>query len=326
MSGACPAGQGRMGFTPEELKNKRIGVLLGGLGEERDVSLRSGEAVARALESRGYRVVRLDVGRDVAARLGAERIDVAVLALHGSYGEDGSIQGVLEVLGIPYTGSGVRASAAAMDKVFSKKVFAYDGLPLAEWVSLATGERPRAADLPFGLPCVVKPSREGSSVGVHVVREEAALAGAVADAERFAGTVLVERYVKGREINVAVLDDEAGGTGALGAIEIVPATGFYDYAAKYTAGTTRYLYPAPLPPEQYALACELGLRAHRALGCEGATRADLILGEDGRFIVLEVNTLPGMTETSLLPKIAAGRGIDFPSLCERLLCGASLKA
>lgn len=310
-----------MGFTIDEIRRRRVGVLLGGRSSERDVSLLSGNAVAGALESLGLDVVRIDVDLDVARRLEAERIQVAFIALHGRWGEDGCIQGLLESLAIPYTGSGVTSSAIAMDKVLSKRLFEAAGLPVAEWTVLSGDDPVDASSLPFGLPCVVKPSREGSSVGVHVVREAARLPEAVADARTHAGAVLVERFVKGREINAAVLDDRT-----LGAIEIVPASGFYDYAAKYVSATTRYLFPAPLPEERYAEACALASKAHRALGCSGATRTDLILGDDGRFVVLEVNTLPGMTATSLLPKMAAGEGIGFEELCLRILCGASLKA
>jgi D-alanine-D-alanine ligase len=297
-----------MGFTLEQLRSLKMGVLLGGLSSERDVSLRTGAAVVKALQSKGYDVRAIDVGRDVAVQLTKDPVDVAFIALHGRYGEDGCIQGLLESLFIPYTGSGVLSSAAAMDKVFTKRIFKQEGIPIADHVVLAKGATVAAADLPFGFPCVVKPSREGSSVGVTIVHDASELAPALAEASKHAGEVLIERYVKGREINVAVLEGKA-----LGAIEIRSSREFYDYTAKYTPGMTQYLYPAPLPPDLYATVCEVGAAAHRALGCEGASRADLII-TDTDMIVLEVNTLPGMTETSLLPKIAAGQGIDFPSL------------
>ena len=309
-----------MAFTAEQLKGKRVGVLMGGLSSERDVSLRTGAAMLEALRSKGYDVSAIDVGRDLPARLVAERGEVAVVALHGRYGEDGCIQGLLEAMQIPYTGSGVLASAAAMDKVFTKRVFMAEEIPVADHVAFAPTEAVRLSDIPFGLPCVVKPSREGSSVGVSLVHTEAEFDAAVEEARRHPGEVLVEKYVKGREVNVAVLYGQA-----LGAIEIRPSREFYDYTAKYTPGMTEYVYPAPLPPDVYDMVLRMGERAHAALGCDGATRADLIV-TDGSMIVLEVNTLPGMTATSLLPKIAAGQGIDFPSLCERLLLGAALKA
>lgn len=310
-----------MAFSIDELRTKRIGVLLGGLSAERDVSLRSGEAIAQALESRGFDVARIDVGRDVARRLLDERVEVAFIGLHGRYGEDGCIQGLLESMFVPYTGSGVLASAMAMDKVVTKRIFQLAEVPVADWMVVPRDQMPSAASLPFGVPCVVKPSREGSSVGVSLVEREEDLAAAVAEAARHPGEVLVERYVKGREINVAVLDGEA-----LGAIEIRSSRAFYDYTAKYTAGMTQYVYPAPVTPEEDARLSELAVRAYAALGCQGAARVDFIAPPSGDPLCLEVNTLPGMTATSLLPKIAAGRGLDFPSLCERLLMGASLKA
>lgn len=307
-----------------ELLKKRVGVLLGGMSVEREVSERTGKAVAGALRGLGYNVAELDAQKDIAQRLIAEKVDVAFIALHGRYGEDGCIQGLLESLFIPYTGSGVLASAVGMEKVFAKQMFVARGIPTPAHVSFTTSEEALLAEgsLPFGFPVVVKPSREGSSVGVHICKSPEEYRVAVKDAVQYAGVLLVERYIKGREVQGAVLDDES-----LGAIEIVTPSGFYDYAAKYKAGSgTQYLYPAPLPAAQYQRVNEVCLAAHKALGCQGATRSDVIATPDGGVYLLEVNTLPGMTETSLLPKIAQGRGINFPSLCERLLLGASLKA
>jgi D-alanine-D-alanine ligase len=311
-------------FTREELARKRVGILSGGLSVERDVSLRSGAAISEALRSLGYRVVEVDVQRDVALRLLDMSIDVAFIALHGRYGEDGSIQGLLESMHIPYTGSGVLASAVGMEKVFSKQVFVAQGIPTPPFRSFETPEAALAGldALPFPFPVVVKPSREGSSVGVYICKSREASLEAIPKAGSFAGTILVEQFIAGREVQGAVLDDTS-----LGAIEIVPAREFYDYEAKYTAGSgTKYLFPAPLPGPQYARVNAVCLAAHRALGCGGATRSDCIVTSEGEVWLLELNTLPGMTALSLLPKIAAGRGIDFPTLCERLLLGASLKA
>lgn len=308
----------------QAMKEKVVGVLMGGLSTEREVSLRTGKACARALSSLGYVVRSIDVQRDVAARLAAEKIDVAFIALHGRFGEDGCIQGLLESMGIAYTGSGVLASAMGMNKVVSKRIFEDRGLPVAPDLILKNPADLKAfrgvADLPFGLPAVVKPSGEGSSVGVAIARDAVALKAAVDAAARLKGDVLIEAFVQGREIQAAVLDGAA-----LGAIEIVPANAFYDYAAKYEDHATRYLFPAPIAPDEYARACQIALDAHLALGCSGATRSDMILTPEGKLCLLELNTLPGMTETSLLPKIAAGQGIGFPALCERLLLGASLK-
>lgn len=314
----------RGAFTKDELKTKRVGVLYGGLSSEREVSLRTGAAVAGALRSLGYDVVEVDVGRDLPARLVAEKVDVAWLAVHGRYGEDGCLQGLLESMFIPYTGSGVLASALGMDKVYAKQVFIAHGIPTPAYRAFRDAASALAAadSLPFPFPVVVKPSREGSSVGVHICKTREDYEAAVRDAAKYAGTLLVEQFVKGREVQGGVLDDEA-----LGVIEVRAAREFYDYDAKYKAGSgTQYLFPAPLPPEQYARVNEVSLGAHKALGCSGGSRSDVIITESGDVYLLEINTLPGMTATSLLPKIAAGRGIDFPALCERLLLGASLKA
>jgi D-alanine-D-alanine ligase len=311
-------------FTREELAGRRVGVLMGGLSVEREVSLRSGAAISKALRSLGHTVVDIDVQRDVARRLLDERIDLAFIALHGRYGEDGCIQGLLESMHIPYTGSGVLASAVGMEKVFSKQVFLARGIPTPPYRSFeGVSEAIDGLDaLPFPLPAVVKPSREGSSVGVFICRTRDAYAEAVEQAAGLAGSILVEQFIAGREIQGAVLDEAA-----LGAIEIVPAREFYDYEAKYSANSgTKYLFPAPLPAPQYARVNAVCLAAHRALGCRGATRSDCIVTADGDVWLLELNTLPGMTATSLLPKIAAGQGIDFPALCERLLLGVSLDA
>jgi D-alanine-D-alanine ligase len=311
-------------LSKSDLKSKRVGVLMGGLSAERDVSLRTGAAVSKALRSLGYDVVDIDVGKDLAVRLAAEKVDVAWLALHGRYGEDGCIQGLLESLFIPYTGSGVLASAMGMEKVYAKQVLTVHGIPTPPYKVFSDAPSARAAvdSLPFPFPVVVKPSREGSSVGVHVCKAKEAYLAAVDDASKYAGFLLVEQFIKGREVQGAVLDDEA-----LGVIEVVVAREFYDQEAKYTAGSgTRYLFPAPLPADQYARVNAVCLAVHKALGCKGASRSDVIATESGEVFVLEINTLPGMTETSLLPKIAAGQGIDFPTLCERILLGASLKA
>jgi D-alanine-D-alanine ligase len=304
-------------------KGKKVAVLLGGQSTERDVSLRTGKACADGLAQRGYDVTAIDVDRDVAARLREGKFDVVFNALHGRWGEDGCVQGLLESMGIPYTGSGVLASAMGMDKVVSKAMFQRLGIPVIEY-RVFPPERAASvtvADLPFGLPCVVKPSGEGSSVGVHLVKEPGQLAEACRDAASYKGDVIAERYVKGSEVNVAVLDGRA-----LGAIEIVPANEFYDYAAKYTAGTTKYFYPARIPEAHTRRVMEAAEAAHRGLGCAGVTRVDFIVAPDGTPFILEINTLPGMTATSLVPKIAAGLGIPFPELCERILEGAALKA
>ncbi len=302
---------------------KKVAVLYGGQSSEREVSLKTGAACAEALRGKGYDVALIDVDREVAARLREAGAQVAFVALHGRYGEDGCVQGLLEAMGIPYTGSGVLASAAGMDKVLSKLLFKGLGLDVADYRVFppARAGSVHGADLPFAFPVVVKPACEGSSVGVTLVKEAALLAEACREAARWKGDVIVERYVKGKEVQVAVLDGKA-----LGVIEVVPANEFYDYAAKYTAGTTQYFYPARISDGEARRLMDAAEVAHRGLGCAGVTRTDFILVPEGTAYILEVNTLPGMTATSLVPKIAAGNGLPFPDLCERLLDGASLKA
>jgi D-alanine-D-alanine ligase len=302
---------------------KKVAVLLGGRSSEREVSLKTGAACAGALRARGYDVTELDADLEIAARLREARIDVAFVALHGRFGEDGCVQGLLESMGIPYTGSGVAASAMGMDKVVSKALFQALGLSVIPYRSFPQekAEAIRTSDLPFALPCVVKPAGEGSSVGVQIVKDGAQLAAACVEAARYKGDVVVERYVKGTEVNVAVLDGKA-----LGAIEIQPANEFYDYAAKYTAGTTQYFYPARIPEAHARRVLEAAETAHRGLGCAGVSRVDFIVAGDGTPYILEVNTLPGMTATSLVPKIAKGVGVSFEDLCERILDSAALKA
>jgi D-alanine-D-alanine ligase len=303
--------------------NRKVGVLLGGLSGERDVSLRSGEAILAALRAKGHDACAVFVDRDVDLVLRQTQIDVAFLALHGRYGEDGCIQGLLELLGIPYTGSGVLASAMAMNKAKTKEVLRLHNLPTSPsyLCEADSGEDLIESHGSFGFPVVVKPVGEGSSLGVRLARDELELEAAVEHAHRFDDDVLVERYVEGREISVAILDGKP-----LGAIEIVPRRAFYDFQSKYTAGRSDYHFPARLSPERYRSVLRLGAMAHDALGCEGATRVDLIVSERGNEVVLEVNTLPGMTPTSLLPKIAHGAGLSFENLVEEILGGARLRA
>jgi D-alanine-D-alanine ligase len=306
----------------DKLKTLRIAVLDGGLSTEREVSLRSGAAVTKALREAAYTVVEIDVGKDLPARLAAEKIDIAFIALHGRYGEDGCVQGLLESMFIPYTGSGVLASSVGMEKVFTKQVFVSRGIPTPQHAIFTTADQALEKPLPFPFPVVVKPSREGSSVGVAIAKDPTQYRDAVQDAGKYAGLIMVEEFIKGREVQGAVLDDEA-----LGVIEIVPAREFYDYQAKYGANSgTQYIFPARLDPDVYERVNQICLQAHQALACSGATRSDAIVTENGDIYLLEVNTLPGMTASSLLPKIAAGKGISFTQLCERLLTGASLKA
>jgi D-alanine-D-alanine ligase len=309
-------------LSREELKRKRIGVLMGGMSAEREVSLMSGQAILEALKGLGYDAWPVEADSRLAQRLVAEKIEVAYIGLHGRLGEDGAVQGLLEMMRIPYTGAGVLASALAMNKIFSRKIFLLSGLPVPPYIILKSAERDPfdLSKLPFSLPIVTKPSQEGSSVGVTIVQEARQIPEALEKAFAYDPEILVEQYIAGREIEVGILDDQP-----LGAIEIVPKVQFYSYEAKYTDGLAEHILPAPLPKGDYDRALDLGLKAHLALGCEGGTRVDMLYQEPGQFYLLEVNTLPGMTRLSLLPEIARGKGIDFQNLVERILMGARLK-
>lgn len=298
------------------LDGKRIGVLMGGVSAEREVSLMTGEAVFSALAQRGHDVQRVFVDHDIDRVLRQSPIDVAFVALHGTYGEDGCIQGLLEVLGIPYTGSGVLASALAMDKLKAKELFRLYNVPTPPYYTIDIDRLDELEEVhgSFGFPVFVKPRRGGSSVGAGKAGDLAELRSLCEQAARFDRAVLVERFVTGREVAVALLDGRA-----LGAIEIVPGGRFYDYRSKYKSGQSEYHFPARLTPTRYKGVLNIAERAHGALGASGATRVDVLVTEGDNEYVLELNTLPGLTPTSLLPKIAAGAGMDFGALCEAIL-------
>ncbi|NOY45377.1 MAG: D-alanine--D-alanine ligase [Deltaproteobacteria bacterium] len=297
----------------------RVAVLLGGRSNEREVSLRTGRAVAEALRRKGHDVTEVDAVGDWVGRLLSLRPEAVFVALHGRWGEDGTVQGLLEMLDIPYTGSGVLASALAMDKVASKRVFEACGIPTPPWQVLPPGQGAEAVEVLT--PLVAKPPRGGSTLGVGVARTPGEVPAALDVARGCEDTVLIEGFIEGRELTVGILDDLD-----LPVVEIVPDSGFYDYEAKYTAGRTRYLCPAPLAEVEASRSVEVARAAYAVLGCSGAARVDLRLDPQGNPWVLEVNTIPGMTPTSLLPKAAAAAGIGFDDLVERMLSGASLKA
>jgi len=303
-------------------KKKRIGVLMGGLSREREISLRTGKAILRALTEKGYQALAIDVSQDIAETLIKEKIDIAFIALHGRFGEDGTIQGMLELMRIPYTGSGVLASALALHKIMAKKFFLCENIPTPTYEVFQREEieknPPRTTSLP--LPLVVKPAREGSTIGVSIVRKEEELIPALKEAGKYDEEILVEEFMKGKEITVGILEDIP-----LPIIEIAPKSGFYDYHSKYTKGETEYIIPARIPREKYLYAQEVSLKAFQVLGCSGCARVDLMTDEDANPFVIDVNTMPGMTETSLLPKAAGYAGISFEDLVERILLGASLK-
>lgn len=304
-------------------KNKRVGVLMGGISSEREVSLRSGKGAVDALVSKGYDTVALDWApdADVVKLLRDAHIDVVWLALHGTWGEDGSIQGLLECLKIPYTGSGVIASAASMDKLISKDVFRANLIDTPKHIVLREGVDQRDAAAELGYPVVVKPSNEGSTVGITIVTDAKDLDAAVALSRKCHGTTFLEAFVPGCEISVGILDGEV-----LGTVEIRPKKEFYDYDAKYVTGDTEYIVPAPISPIVDEMSRDLSRRSFEALGCVGQARVDLRITPDDEPFVLELNTLPGMTGTSLLPKIAKHAGMDYATLCERILATAGLRA
>jgi D-alanine-D-alanine ligase len=299
---------------------KHVAVLMGGWSAEREVSLRSGKACADALTRAGYRVTPIDVTPDIASALKTTNPDVALNVLHGRPGEDGTLQGLLEILGIAYSHSGVLASALAMQKDYAKAMFRDAGVPVAEDRVVSRFEAAKSHLMPP--PYVIKPVAEGSSVGVFIVTEEHPHPPQelYRDDWAFGEMVMLERYVPGKELTCAVLGDRA-----LDVIEIVPATRFYDYEAKYAAGGSKHLLPAPILPNVYQEVRRLSLAAHSALGCRGVSRADFRYDDlgTGKLVCLEVNTQPGMTETSLVPELAAYAGITFDELVQWMVEDAS---
>ncbi len=305
------------------MRHKRVGILMGGMSAEHEVSIASGEAIYAALTGRGYGATRVFVDRDIDRVLRQEEIDVAFLALHGSYGEDGCIQGLLEVLEIPYTGPGVTESALAMDKLKSKELFRLHNVPTPPYYALDADLLEKLEEIhgSFGYPAFVKPRRQGSSIGAGRADDAAALRERCEEALRFDRHVIVERHVEGREVAVGLLDGRA-----LGAIEIAPKRGFYDYRAKYQPGHSEYFAPPRIGATRLQNVLRIAERAAHALGVDGAVRADMLVTEGENEYVLELNTLPGMTPTSLLPKIARPAGYDFGDLCELILARAALKS
>ena len=301
---------------------KHVAVLLGGWSAEREVSLASGKACGAALEGEGYKVTYIDVDRDLAIRLAEVKPDVVFNALHGPYGEDGTVQGMLEIMGLPYTHSGVLASALAMHKAHSRTIFKAAGIPIAD--GKVVHRLTAAESHVFPPPYVLKPEAEGSSVGVFIVREDQAHPPQELFSSdwKYGDHVLAERYVAGKELTCAVM-----GNVALGVIDVVPTQGFYDYAAKYVPGGSKHVLPAEIKPNVYQEVQKLALKAHRALGCRGVSRADFRYDDRAEgttgLVCLEVNTQPGMTETSLVPEMAAHAGHTFGDLVRWMVEDAS---
>jgi D-alanine-D-alanine ligase len=292
----------------------KVAVLFGGTSAEREVSLKSGHAVLTALKSRGVDAHAFDPAERPLHQLKAEGFQRAFVILHGRGGEDGTVQGALELLGIPYTGSGVMASALGMDKWRTKLVWRGADLPVPDYALLDEGTDLAAVERQLGLPLFVKPANEGSSVGISKVKGPGELAQAYQAAVKHDKLVLAERFLGGGEYTVALLGDRP-----LPVIRIVPATEFYDYAAKYFRDDTRYLCPCGLPADQETRMQALALRAFQVLGCRGWGRVDVLVDEGGNPYLLEVNTAPGMTDHSLVPMAARAAGIDFPDLCLKVL-------
>lgn len=298
------------------LEGVRIGVLMGGMSSEREVSLGTGAAVLESLGRLGLSAVGIDAGRDLCRRVEEEKIDMAFIALHGRYGEDGCVQGALELLGVPYTGSGVAASALAMNKPLAKTLARAAGLDTPDWTIVRAVDEKVIADMEP--PVVVKPAASGSSIGVTICRERGHVAPAIEEALREGGAAMVEDFVEGRLVTVGILGDMA-----LPPIEIEAASGFYDYDSKYTPGRSRYHVPARLGAAALERVGEAAMNAHRTLGCAGFSRSELIVDDAGRAWFLELNTIPGMTKTSLLPMAARAAGLSFDDLALTILKEAS---
>ncbi|MFH2013066.1 MAG: D-alanine--D-alanine ligase [Pseudomonadota bacterium] len=301
---------------------KKIGVLMGGLSAEREISLLSGSAILSALIERGHNACSIFVGRDVNQRMIDEGIDIAFIALHGRWGEDGTIQGILEIMGIPYTGSSVLASALAMNKPMTKRVLNFYKLRTPKFqvlnkAEIIEGKLKKIIKLKF--PLVVKPVSEGSSVGVTIVENKEGLAKAADEAGKYTEQIMVEEFIRGSEIAVGILNGRP-----LPVIEIVPKSGLYDYSSKYTKGMTDYILPARLTEDQLSEVQDIALKSYKAIDCHGVARVDMILDLKGNPYILEINTIPGMTHTSLLPKAADYVGLSFNLLVEEILQSARL--
>src|SRR3989338_4232796 len=297
-----------------ELMKKKIGVLMGGMSLEREISLKTGTAICNALKENGYNIVSIDVGRDIGRRIDAEDIDVAFIALHGKYGEDGTIQGMLEMMGIPYTGSGVLGSAISMNKVISKELFERHKIPTPSYEVINKGDYKNNYAVKLNLPLVIKPANGGSTIGVNVIDNTVRLASAIQNAFRYDDCILIEKFIDGILLTVGVLEDMT-----LPVIEVSPKKGFYDYESKYTPGMTEYFVPARIDKKKMEECQKLALKCHKVLRCRGITRTDMIMDKSQNLFVLEINTIPGLTATSLIPMAARAAGIEFKDLLIKAL-------
>jgi D-alanine-D-alanine ligase len=314
-------------FPTREIKGSlKIGVIAGGISSEREVSLSTGKGIHEALLSLGYKAEFIDFNGDIKVLL--NKMDIAFLALHGKYGEDGTMQGLLELLKIPYTGSGVLSSAIAMDKIYSKKIFEFENIPTPPYFvpdlnnQVHMDKIASEAEGSIGYPLIVKPCRGGSSIGVTIIHGPENLGQALKCASLQDSRVIIEKFIPGKQLTVSIIGREPQ---ALPIIEIRPKSGFYDYQSKYTPGFTEYIVPAPIEKDLAEQVCCFAVRCHNALDCSAISRVDFIHGDDGSINILEVNTIPGMTPTSLVPKAAAICGISYGLLTEIILNCASLK-
>jgi D-alanine-D-alanine ligase len=296
------------------IKKRKIGVLLGGKSSEREISIKSGNAILQSLLRSGYHAIGIDVNNDLTERLKRKGIEVAFIALHGKWGEDGTVQGLLEIMGIPYTGSGVLGSSLSMDKAIMKLLFTGMGIPTPAYTILAD-ER----ELTFPIPFVVKPANEGSTIGTSIVRKEKEKDDAIKTALKYDRKLLIERYIKGREITVGIVNNIV-----LPIIEVRPSKGFYDFEAKYTKGMTEYIVPAKINKKIERRAKDIALGVYKAFELSGCVRIDMLMEKDMPQVI-DINTSPGMTETSLVPKAWGHMGKTFDELIEEILKGASLK-
>lgn len=304
----------------------KIGVICGGISSEREISLKTGKEIYKALLEEGYKTIFIDFKNEEFSLL--RDIDIAFLALHGKNGEDGTVQGLLELLRIPYTGSGILSSALSIDKVYSKKIFKLEKINTPDYLVI---ENENIADdeetlckisKDIGYPAVVKPAREGSTIGITIVSDESGLKNAICIAKTYDNKIFIEKYIKGRQFAVGIIGAEPA---ALPVIEIIPKSGFYDFESKYTPGMTEYIVPAMIEESLRQKLQDISVKTHKSLECYGISRVDLIVDEKEKPFVLEINTMPGMTETSLVPKAAAAAGIGFKKLVEIILNFSSLK-
>lgn len=301
-------------------REKQIGVLYGGLSSEREVSVRSGKAMLAALERKGYRVVGIEIGKEIVSQIVTQKIEIAVLGLHGKLAEDGTVQGLLECLGIPYTGSGVMASAIGMNKIITKRLAQSDKIKTPPYVVFhAKKDSFKKLERQIRFPTVVKAQAEGSTRGTTIVLEKKKLKEAIDEAQKYDDIILLEKFIQGPQITVSILNGKT-----LPPIEIVPRSGFYDYHSKYTKGATEYIIPARVLKQTAKMASQVSLRIFELLQGRGYARADFMIDRRGMPWFIEINTLPGMTDTSLVPMAAKHAGISFDDLVEQILWGATL--